>query len=108
MSDVTNDLIHLQYASVCIRSTAGFVSITIILTSITVTVIYKQIANHGDDEETSSGKYSYIICFFLPCVFYHTTKLKDDRPHPRDYPNMPTNYRHTDKHLRLVMTLIQP
>ncbi len=35
-------------------------------------------------------------------------KLKTDRPHPCDYPHMPTNYRHTDKHLRLVMTLIAP
>ncbi len=30
-------------------------------------------------------------------------KLKADRPHPRDYPQMPTNYRHTDNHLRLVI-----
>ena len=33
-------------------------------------------------------------------------KLKADQPHPRDYPHTPTNYRHTDKHLRLVMTPI--
>ena len=33
-------------------------------------------------------------------------KLKADQPHPRDYPYTPTDYRHTDKHLRLVMTLI--
>ncbi len=32
--------------------------------------------------------------------------LKADRPHPRNYPHAPTNYIHTDKHLRLVMTLI--
>ncbi len=32
-------------------------------------------------------------------------KLKADRPLLRDYPQTPT-YRHTDKHLRLVMTLI--
>ncbi len=33
-------------------------------------------------------------------------KLKADRRHPRDYPHMPTDNRHTDKHLRLVMTPI--
>ncbi len=32
-------------------------------------------------------------------------KSKADRPHPRNYPHMQTNYRHTDKHPRLVMTL---
>ncbi len=32
-------------------------------------------------------------------------RLKADRPHSRNYPHMPTDYRHTDKHLRLVMTL---
>ncbi len=37
---------------------------------------------------------------------YHSTKynkLKADRPHPCNCPQMPTDYRHTDKHLRLVM-----
>ncbi len=38
----------------------------------------------------------------------HSPKLKADRPHPRHYPHTPTNYRHTDKHLRLVMALIHP
>ncbi len=33
-------------------------------------------------------------------------KLKADRPPPRIYPHMPTDYRHTDEHLRLVMTLL--
>ena len=28
--------------------------------------------------------------------------LKADRQHPRSYPHMPSDYRHTDKHLRLV------
>ncbi len=28
-------------------------------------------------------------------------KLKADRPHPHNYPPTPTDYRHTDKHLRL-------
>ncbi len=31
------------------------------------------------------------------------TQLKADRPHPRDYPHMPTNFRDRDKHLRLVL-----
>ena len=30
-------------------------------------------------------------------------KLKADRPHPRDYPPTPPDYRHTDKTLELVM-----
>ncbi len=33
-------------------------------------------------------------------------KLKADRPHPHDHLHMPTDYRHIDKHLRLVMTPI--
>ncbi len=32
--------------------------------------------------------------------------LKADRPHLRYYPYTPPDYRHTNKHLRLVMTLI--
>ncbi len=32
--------------------------------------------------------------------------LKADRLHPCDYLHMPTGYRHTDKHLRLVLTII--
>ena len=34
------------------------------------------------------------------------TQLKADWPHPRNYPHKPTDNRHTDKHLRLVMVLI--
>ncbi len=34
-------------------------------------------------------------------------KLKADRPHPRNYPHTATDYRHTDKHLRLVMVVGQ-
>ncbi len=30
-------------------------------------------------------------------------ELKADRPHPRDYLHTLTDYRHTDKHLRLVI-----
>ncbi len=33
-------------------------------------------------------------------------KLKADRPHPRDYPPMPPDYRHTDKTLGLVTTTL--
>ena len=33
-------------------------------------------------------------------------KLKADQPHPRNYPRTPTDYRHIDKHLRLLMTTI--
>ena len=32
--------------------------------------------------------------------------LKANRPHPRDYPQMPNDYRHTDNHLRLVMVVV--
>ena len=31
------------------------------------------------------------------------TQLKADQPFPHDYVHAPTDYRHTDKHLRLVM-----
>ncbi len=43
---------------------------------------------------------SGVSCSILPI------KLKADRPHPRYYPHTPPDYRHTDKHLRLVMTFI--
>ena len=33
-------------------------------------------------------------------------KLKANRPHPRDYPQTPTGYRHTDNHLGLVMVVV--
>ena len=36
----------------------------------------------------------------------HHYQLKADRPHPRNCRHTPTDYRHTDKHLRLVITLI--
>ena len=35
-------------------------------------------------------------------------KLKANRSHPRNYPHTPTDYWHSDKHLRLVMALICP
>ncbi len=31
---------------------------------------------------------------------------KADRPHPRNYPQTPTDCRHTDNHLRLVMVVV--
>ncbi len=34
---------------------------------------------------------------------HHTVKLNADQPHPRNYPQMPRDYRHTDNDLRLVM-----
>ena len=34
------------------------------------------------------------------------TLLKADRPHPRNYPPTPNDYRHTDNHLRLVMVVV--
>ncbi len=33
-------------------------------------------------------------------------ELKADWPHPRNYPPTPTDYRHTDNHLRLVMVVV--
>ena len=47
----------------------------------------------------------YPKCFSVPDDL-HSGKLKADRPHPRNYPHMPTDHRHTDKHFRLVMTLL--
>ncbi len=35
---------------------------------------------------------------------YLLIKLKAGRPHLCNYPHTPTDYRHTDKHIRLVMT----
>ena len=42
---------------------------------------------------------------FYFCCIGLTLKLKADRPHLRNYPHVPTDYRHTDKHLRLVIWL---
>ncbi len=39
-------------------------------------------------------------------LIYMISKLKADRQHPRNYPHTPTDYRHTDEHLRLIMTPI--
>ncbi len=35
-----------------------------------------------------------------------STSIKANRLHPHHYPYMPPDYRHTDQHLKLVMTLI--
>ncbi len=42
----------------------------------------------------------YLTVILPPC------QKKADQLHSRDYLYMPTDYRHTDKHLRLVMTPI--
>ncbi len=48
--------------------------------------------------------------FSQSCIFSSVTmeivQLKANRLHLHDNPHSPTDYRHTDKHLRLVMTLI--
>ncbi len=36
----------------------------------------------------------------------HQNKLKADQPHPRNYQPTPTDYQHTDNHLRLVMVVV--
>ncbi len=36
-------------------------------------------------------------------VYSHCKIIKSRSPHPRDYPHRPTDYRHRDKHLRLVI-----
>ncbi len=33
-------------------------------------------------------------------------QLKADRPHPRNYQQTPADYRHTDRHFRLIITLL--
>ena len=48
--------------------------------------------------------YTVVKMPFLSSKYFYLS-LKADRPHPRDYQHMPTDYRHTDKHIRLVMTL---
>ena len=45
----------------------------------------------------------------MKCIDKHDqndNKLKADRPHPHNYPHTPTDYKHTDKHLRLIITLV--
>ena len=42
----------------------------------------------------------------LEKAFISSKRLKADRPYPHCYPYEPPDYRHTDKHLQLVMTFI--
>ena len=43
----------------------------------------------------------------IPCNLNEFAELlKADRPHPHYYPHMPTDYRDTDEHFELVMTLL--
>ncbi len=52
----------------------------------------------------------FLICTTPPSQTINgrpLTILKADRPLPLNYPHTPTDYRHTDKHLRLVMTLLR-
>ncbi len=46
------------------------------------------------------------ICGSWKKLARNVQKLKADRPHLRKYPHTPTDYRHTDKHLGLVMAPI--
>ncbi len=39
------------------------------------------------------------------CHFIINSLLIKSQPHPRNYPQTPINYRHTDNHLRLVMVV---
>ena len=57
--------------------------------------------------------YARVGCTWTPVLPYtHTlegenlVKLKPNRPHLRDYLHMPTDYRHTDNHFRLVMLVV--
>ncbi len=52
------------------------------------------------EHENSMLVTSSIVMLILLCT------LKADRPHPRNYLHTPTDYRHTDKYLGLVMTLV--
>ena len=50
-------------------------------------------------------KFNAILCMaFKPTNLF--PNLKADRLHLRNYPQMPTDYRHTDKYLRLVMVVV--
>ncbi len=52
---------------------------------------------------------SWILAFCSCIKWLENTfrKLKADRPHPHDYLHTPTDYRHTEKHFALVMTLLR-
>ena len=49
----------------------------------------------------------HVLLFIISSILIiNINKLKADRPHPRNHPHTPTDYRQPDKHLRLIMTLI--
>ena len=48
-------------------------------------------------------RYPILASSVYPILYIYQLILKADRPHPRDYPQTPTDYRHTDNHLRLVI-----
>ncbi len=50
--------------------------------------------------------HKWFVTFYLLIVRKMMDQLKADRPHPHDYPQTPTDYRHTDNHLRLVMVVV--
>ncbi len=52
--------------------------------------------------EHSHGRTIWHIDIKFTMVFAHS----EDKVIRRDYPHLPMNYRHTDKHLRVVMTLV--
>ncbi len=60
---------------------------------------------YRDGLEILRDRYGVWVLVGYWILFLVHWKLKADRPHPRNYPHMQTNYRHTDKHPRLVMTL---
>ena len=56
---------------------------------------------HDDQTDRQAVPSVLIFCYAVEKYF----PLKADRPHSRDYPQTPTDYRHTDNHLRLVMVV---
>ncbi len=72
----------------------------------------------GKCHSPSPGNQPILASRFVQCCHLHffpiayiimimtRLALKADRPHPRNYPHMWPDYRHTDKHFRLIMTLI--
>ncbi len=87
----------------------------LLMTSISIPItldITDTMGMHGYDSKMSSADDN---CNMLdlgntphPELVTHNVlfQLKSDRPHPHDYPNTPSDYRHSDRYLRLVMTLI--
>ena len=67
--------------------------------------------NEGDTEvvsgDISNATLKQGMWLVYHPIFITGESLKADRPHLRNYPHTPTNYRHTDKHIRLVTTPIK-